>query len=192
MTRDEAIALLNELIANRNLRSHGLACEAVMRALYRHFALRQAQDQRPEGSEEDWALVGLLHDADYEITEKSEERHTEVVAERLRPLGVDPVIIAAIQGHADKAPRDTLMAKSIYAADELTGLIVAAALVRPDKKLAGLELESLMRRFREPAFARGANREMIQTCESELGIPLADFCAIALDAMKGIAADIGL
>jgi len=186
MTRDEAIALLNELIANRNLRYHGLACETVMRALYRHFGARA------EGSEEDWALVGLLHDADYEVTEKSEERHTEVVAERLRPLGVDPVIIAAIQGHADKAPRETLMAEAIYAADELTGLIVAAALVRPDRKLAGLEVESVLRRFREPAFARGANREMIRTCESELGIPLPEFCAIALEAMKGIAGEIGL
>jgi predicted hydrolase (HD superfamily) len=102
------------------------------------------------------------------------------------------MIIAAIQGHADKAERNTLMAKAIYAADELTGLIVAAALVRPDKRLAGLELESVIRRFREPAFARGANRAMIQTCETELGIPLGEFCAIALEAMKGIAAEIGL
>src|SRR3989304_2297600 len=176
MTRDEAIAVLNELIANRNLRYHGLACEAVMRALYRHFG------PRAERSEEDWALVGLLHDADYEVTEKSEERHTEVVAERLRPPGVDPLIIAAIQGHADKAPRDTLMAKAIYAADELTGLIVAAALVRPDGERGGRGRESVLRRSREPAFARGANREMIRTCESELGIPLADFCGIALEA----------
>jgi predicted hydrolase (HD superfamily) len=157
-----------------------------MRALYRHFG------DSADGSEEDWALVGLLHDADYEVTEKSEERHTEVVAERLRPLGVDAMVIAAIRGHADKAPRDTLMAKSIYAVDELTGLIVAAALVRPDKKLIGLEIESVLRRFREPAFARGANREMIQTCELELGIPLDQFCRIALDAMKGIASDLGL
>lgn len=84
------------------------------------------------------------------------------------------------------------MARALYACDELTGLIVAAALVRPDKKLEGLTVESVLRRFREPAFARGANRDMIRTCETDLGIPLPEFTALVLEAMKGIAGDLGL
>lgn len=188
MDRQQAWALVEELLQNPNLRKHCLAAEAAMRRLYRFFAERG----QAEATEEDWALAGLLHDADYEATEKSQERHTDVVVERLAPYHVSPLVIEAIRAHADKAPRTTTMARALYACDELTGLIVAAALVRPDKKLEGLTVESVLRRFREPAFARGANRDMIRTCETDLGIPLPEFTALVLEAMKGIAGDLGL
>ena len=126
MTREEALGLVKSLIKNKNLVKHHLAAEACMRALARHFG----------EDEEIWGLVGLLHDADYEITEKDPERHTLELGKILREKGVDEAVIRAAQSHSDSSgvPRDTLMAKALYACDELTGLIVAAALVHPDKK----------------------------------------------------------
>lgn len=188
MRREEAWALVEELIQNPNLRKHCLAAEAAMRGLYRHFA---AQGMA-EGTEEEWAVAGLLHDADYEVTEKSPERHTDVVIERLASFNVTPEVVEAIRGHADKTERTTMMARALYACDELTGLITAAALVRPDKKLAGLTVESVLRRFREPSFARSANRDMIRTCEPELGLPLPEFTGLVLASMQAISDDLGL
>lgn len=184
MTREEALGLVKSLIKNKNLVKHHLATEACMRALARHFG----------EDEEIWGLVGLLHDADYEITEKDPERHTLELGKILREKDVDEAVIRAAQSHSDASsiPRNTLMAKALYACDELTGLIVAAALVHPDKKLAPLDVEFIMRRFKEKAFARGAHREQILTCEPELGIGLEEFIAICLSAMQGIADDLGL
>ncbi len=184
MRRDEALALVKELIKNKNLVKHHLAAEACMRALARHFS----EDEEP------WGLVGLLHDADYEITEKDPERHTIELGKILRERGVDEAIVRAAQSHSDASgvPRDTMMAKALYACDELTGLIVAAALVHPDKKLAPLDVDFITRRFKEKAFARGAHREMILTCEPELGIELPEFIGICLSAMQGIAGALGL
>jgi len=184
MRRDEALALVNELIKNKNLVKHHLAAEACMRALARHFG----------EDEETWGLVGLLHDADYEITEKDPERHTIELGKILQEKGVDEAVIRAAQSHSDASgvPRDTPMAKALYACDELTGLIVAGALVHPDKKLAPLDVEFIMRRFKEKAFARGAHRQLILTCEPELDIELKEFIGICLLAMQGIADALGL
>ncbi len=183
MDRAVALEIVNELVRTRNIRSHLLATEAIMRSLARRL--------EPE-MEEHYGIVGLLHDADYEATEKEEARHTDVVTERLESLGARRDIIDAIRGHCDKAPRRTTMAKAIYACDALSGLIVAAALVRPDRTLEGLTTTSVLRRFRERGFARGASREEILTCEPELGIPLPEFTETCLEAMKGIAAELGL
>lgn len=184
MTREEALGLVKSLIKNKNLVKHHLATEACMRALARHFG----EDEEIGG------LVGLLHDADYEITEKDPERHTLELGKILREKDVDEAVIRAAQSHSDASgvPRNTLMAKALYACDELTGLIVAAALVHPDKKLAPLDVEFIMRRFKEKAFARGAHREQILTCEPELGIGLEEFIGICLSAMQGIADELGL
>jgi len=184
MTREEALGLVKSLIKNKNLVKHHLATEACMRALARHFG----------EDEEIWGLVGVLHDADYEITEKDPERHTLELGKILREKDVDEAVIRAAQSHSDASgvPRNTLMAKALYACDELTGLIVAAALVHPDKKLAPLDVEFIMRRFKEKAFARGAHREQILTCEPELGIGLEPFIGICLSAMQGIADELGL
>jgi predicted hydrolase (HD superfamily) len=183
VNRDEALQIIDELNVSPNIRKHLLANEAIMRALARRF--------EPE-REEAYAIVGLLHDADYEATEKDLEQHTLVIKRMLEERGAEPAIIEAILGHADKVPRTSTMAKALYACDNLAGLITAAALVRPDKKLAGLTVDSVLKRFKEPSFARGARRDEILTCESELGIPLREFVEIGLEAMKSISDDLGL
>jgi predicted hydrolase (HD superfamily) len=195
MKRQEALRILEELGNSPNMIKHALAAEAVMRMLALRF--------EPE-KEEEYAICGLLHDADYEITGKSLERHTEITTEKLRQLGINnEEIIEAIRGHCNKASRTSMMAKAIYAVDELTGLIVATALVMPDppatqgtsgqgKKLSQVTVESVMKKFKDPSFARGANRELIKTCEAELALPLEEFIRIALVAMKQIAPALGL
>ena len=189
MERKEAIKIVDDLVKSKNIRSHCLAAEAAMIALYDYF---EKQGKVDAGTRQDWGIVGLLHDADYEITNKSLELHTEETTKKLKEAGASKEIVDAVRGHADKEPRKTLMAKAIYAADEITGLIVAAALIRPDKKLEGLTAESVLKRFKEPAFARSANREQIKTCETELGISLPEFTKSTLNSMKEISNEIGL
>jgi predicted hydrolase (HD superfamily) len=188
MKREEAIKTIDGLVKSKNIRSHCLAAEAAMASLFDYFKKKGKIDV---GTKEEWGIVGLLHDADYEATNKSLEKHTELVTEKITGIASQE-IIDAVRGHANKTERKTMMAKSIYAADELTGLIVAAALVRPDKKLAGLTVESVLKRFKEPSFAKGANRDQIQTCETELGVPLPEFTEIVLGSMKKISKELGL
>jgi uncharacterized protein len=184
MTREEAYQLMIELIQNKNLQRHGLAVEAIMRALAKRF----------NEDEEEWGVVGLLHDADYEVTDKDLSRHTLVIAEKLRERGVSERIINGIQAHAPmiKPERENNLEKAVFAADELSGLITATALIRPDKKLSSVTVESVMGKFKQKAFAAGAIRENILACESELNIPLEEFVGIALKAMQGISDQLGL
>lgn len=194
MTRDEAYNLMTEMLQSKNLQKHGLAVEAIMRDLCDHLKQRHPELGGEEFNEEEWAIVGLLHDADYELVEKDPKRHTLVTEEKLRPMNVDDRIINGIKAHHDgiKQTRDNLMERSVYAADELSGLITAVALVRPDKKLSSVTVESVMKKFPQKSFAAGANREQIMACEKELNIPLEEFVAIALKAMQGIADELGL
>jgi predicted hydrolase (HD superfamily) len=136
-----------------------------------------------------WAMAGLLHDLDYAETGEDPGRHGLVTAELLEGK-VDDEIIHAILGHADKVQRETLMDKALYAADPTTGFIVAAALVRPDKDLQAVEVRSLLKRWKEKAFARGASREQMDTC-SETGLTRDEFLALSLAAMQGRAAELG-
>ena len=198
MTRDEAYKLMTEMLQSKNLQKHGLAVEAIMKALCRELKNRLASQGVPlepkEFDEEEWTIVGLLHDADYELVEKDPTRHTLVTAEKLRFLNASDRIINGIKAHHDgiKDSRDNLMEKSVYAADELSGLITAVALVRPDKKLSSVTVESVMKKFPQKNFAAGANREQILACERELNIPLEEFVCIALKAMQGISDELGL
>ena len=192
MNREEAVKTIDELVKSPNIRKHCLAAEAAMRALARELRVKNEELRKTENfDEEDWGIVGLLHDADYEATDKNLEKHTDLVVEKIKGKASQE-ITDAIAGHCDKVERKTLMAKAIYAADELTGLIVAAALVRPNKKLDGLTADSVLKRFKEPAFARGANRDQIKTCESELGTSLPEFTEIVLNSMKKISKELGL
>lgn len=184
MDRAVAMAIVDELVQSPNIRKHLLASEAVMRGLARRL--------HAEGEEDAWGLTGLLHDADYEATEKDLDRHTDVVAERMAKRGFTQDIIDAVRGHADKTPRTSLMAKAMYACDNAAGLITAAALVRPDKRLAGVTVDSLLKRFREKSFARGANREEILTCGAELGMLLPDFLEVCLRAMQSVSKELEL
>lgn len=194
MTRDKAYALMIEMLKSKNLQKHGLAVEAIMRAICRYLKQGHPQLPKEEFDEEEWAIVGLLHDADYELVEKDPKRHTLVTAEKLRSHNVSDRIINGIKAHHDgiKESRDNYLEKSVYAADELSGLITAVALVRPDKKLSSVTLESVMKKFPQKSFAAGAERDQILACEKELNIPLEKFVEIALKAMQGISTQLGL
>lgn len=187
ITRETALRILEELGNSPNMVKHALACEVAM------FALHQKLVSNQNGlAKEDWGIVGLLHDADYEATGKSLETHTDKVCEKLKSLEAKQEIINAIAGHCDKALRETAAAKAIYAADELTGLIVATALVMPGKKLSEVSKESILKKFKDPSFAKGANRDQIKTCEQELGIPLPEFVEIVLKSMQKASNELGL
>ncbi len=176
--RDEAFALVKEHLSNPNLIKHSLASEAVLRAVAAHLG----EDI------EKWGLTGLLHDLDTEV-EPDLATHTTVTAEILREKGVDEEIIEAIRLHNLEAypgeKRSTPLQHGLAAGETITGLIIASALVRPDKALNSVKVKSVKKRYKEKAFARGANREIIAECE-EIGIPLAEFCEISLTAMQGI------
>lgn len=189
MTRDDALKILTELKNSPNMVKHGLAVGFAMAAFYDYF---NKKNKKPELSKDDWEIVGLLHDADYEITNKSLEKHTDETVKRLNKLGVRPLIIDAIRGHCDKESRKTFMAKSVYACDELTGIIVANALVKPDKKLKSVTVESNLRKLKDKSFAANVNRDQIKTCETELNIPLEEFVAITLKAMQSKSKQLGL
>jgi len=189
MTREEAYQILVSMIKNENLIRHHLACEAAMRALYRR--LNKTSDPQEE---EKWGLVGLLHDADYELTRDKQEQHTLLLEEKFGDK-IPNDVMYAIKSHnwqrngvEPKSPMDW----AIYTCDELTGLIVAAALISPTKKLLDINTEFVLNRFREPSFARGADRNQIRMCEEKLGIPLEEFVQIVLVAMQGISKELGL
>lgn len=187
MNRQQALELLHTHMQNPNLRRHCYATEAVMRALAKHF----------QEDEEVWGVVGLLHDGDYEETKNDPSQHTMKMTQWLKDTGeTDPRILEAILSHnfahtGQNAPKNNLE-WSLYCCDELTGLIVAVALVRPDKKLATVTVESVMKKWNIKQFAAGAKREQIAMCEEKLGIKLPDFIQIVLSAMQGISKELGL
>lgn len=189
MRKSDALKILRDLGNSPNMEKHGLTVGFAMVVLYDYFAKK---GKNPEMTKEDWEITGLLHDADYEATNKSLELHTEETTKKLQEINADPEIIKAIRGHCDKETRDTLMAKAVYAADELTGLIVACALVRPDKKLSSVTIDSVKRKFKDQSFARGANRDQIKTCETELGISIDEFIELTLKTMQEKSGELGL
>jgi len=183
MTREEAFSSVKTNVENDNLIKHMLATEAIMRAL----AQRLGED------EEEWGLTGLIHDIDMELTEGDMSIHSKLGADIARDMGASEAITHAILCHNEVhgAPRKTNLDKALFCADPLTGLIIAAALVRPDKKLANLKVSSLKKKFKEKSFAAGVNRQQITLC-SELGVELDEFVELGLKAMQGIATDLGL
>lgn len=184
MNREEAFKLLKENISNQNLIKHSLAVEAIMRTLAQHFG----QDK------EDWGLAGLLHDIDYEKTKDDSRKHSLLGAKILEGLGLDKKICQAVKSHNEVHGilPETLMEKSLFVVDPLTGLIVAATLVLPSKKIADLSVENVLNRFKEKAFARGINREIIKKSENFLNLKLEDFVRIGLETMKGIGIQLDL
>ena len=184
MTREEAMELLNRTIKNERMLSHCYAAEAVMRTL----AHSLGQD------EEKWALAGLLHDLDIEQVDGDLSVHTHQTADILNKHGVDPEIIDAIKMHNEEAwgtKRSTIFHHALAAGETITGLIVATALVYPDKKLASVKAKSVTKRMKEKAFAASVNRDTIMECE-KIVIPLDKFAEICLQAMKEISDKLGL
>lgn len=183
MTREEALALVREYVKNDNLVKHMLAVEAAMR----FYAGKFGEDVKL------WALNGLLHDFDWEIHPTLEE-HPLAGEPILRQHGVPDEIIRAIMSHADHTgvPRQSRMEKALYACDEVTGLITAVALVRPSRSLLDLEPSSVKKKWKDKAFAAGANREEIQKAAAEFGIELWEHVGNVITAMRSIAPDLGL
>jgi putative nucleotidyltransferase with HDIG domain len=190
MERREMLDLVKDKIDNRNLVNHCLAVEAIMRALAEELNKRAGSSGYDE---EKWAAAGLVHDIDYGETGDDPARHALIGAEMLEKMGFDDDIVHAVKAHNEihGIPLESKMDIALYAADPVSGLIVAAALIRPEKKLEALDTASVLKRFREKAFARGANREQIKTCE-KLGLTLEEFTGISLSAMKKISGELGL
>lgn len=183
MTRTEAWEILNEYTKNPNLIKHALAVEAAMRA----YAEKFSEDV------ETWGLVGLLHDFDYEKYPTAED-HPYRGAEILREKGLDEGLTKAMMSHAEYTgvPRETKMAKTLFAVDELTGFITAVALVRPDKKIATVKPKSVKKKFKAKAFAAQVSREDMTKGAEELGVELSEHIGFVIEAMTKIADQLGL
>jgi putative nucleotidyltransferase with HDIG domain len=183
MSREDAWALLCEYTSNPGLRKHGLAVEAAMRAYGRKYG----------EDEEKWAIVGLLHDFDYEV-HPTLDQHPIEGSKILREKGYPEDVIYAVLCHADhlELERKSLMDKAIYAVDELTGLIIAVALVKPNKSLAEVDAPSVRKKMKDKGFARSVNREDIVKGAAALGVDLDEHVAFVIEAMKPVAGELGL
>jgi len=182
-TRNDAWTLLNEHTKNPNLIKHALAVEAAMAGYAKKLG----------GDVDLWRVTGLIHDFDYEEHPTAEE-HPAFGCTLLESLGWPNEIIDAIKGHAPYlgVPRVTPMAKALFAVDELTGLIVACVLVRPDKSIHSLKVSSVMKKWKDKSFARGVERDDIELGAQELGVPLREHVSFVIDSMKAAAAELGL
>jgi len=183
MNREDAIDSIESNVENRNLIKHMLATEVIMRNLAKKL----------DEDEEEWGLTGLLHDIDIELTKGDMNNHSKLGADLVREMGASENVVHAVLCHNEKhgiACR-TRLDKALFCTDPLTGLITAAALIRPDKMLAKVQVKSVKKRFMEKSFAAGAKREQIAACR-EIGFELDEFIEMGLEAMKEIAHDLGL
>jgi putative nucleotidyltransferase with HDIG domain len=172
MSRDEALALLEQYNKEQSHIKHALAVEAAMR----YFAEKEGEDG------DLWGITGLLHDIDWELTQETPEKHTHVGASILEEKGFPPEVVRA----------QSLMEKYLYAVDELTGFITAVALVRPGKSLQDLTVKSVKKKWKDKAFARGVDREVIAKGAEILGRPLEELIGEVIEALKPIEKEIGL
>jgi predicted hydrolase (HD superfamily) len=184
--RNHAWELLCEYTKGESLRKHALAVEAAMRACVKRYGAA-------EDDEDEWGLVGLLHDFDYEMF-PSAEQHPFTGANILCGRGYSERFIRAIMGHATYTgvPRDTAMARALFATDELCGFLVACALVRPNKSLDDLEVASVKKKLKDKAFARSVNRDDIRQGIEELGVDLDEHIRFVIDALRPVQLQIGL
>lgn len=196
MTKDKALTLLHSKMQNQNLRRHCYSVGAVMRALAKYFQQGKNSQSTESYDEDKWEVVGLLHDGDYEETKAKPEMHTMKMHDWLTKEGVkDKEILEAIlshnYAHTGQNPPKNKLEWSLYCCDELTGLIVAVALVK-EAKLSNVTVESVMSKWDKMSFAGGVDRKQIAECEPRLSVPLREFISIALTAMQGIHNELGL
>lgn len=188
MDRTEALALMHGYTPSDALRKHMYAVEAAMRAYARKLG----------ENEETWGVVGLLHDFDYErfpnASRSATEEHPSAGSKILAERGYPEPLRRAILAHASYTgvPRDTPLAKSLYAVDELCGFLVACALVRPSRSLADLEVPSVKKKLKDKAFARNVNRDEIREGAEELGVPLDDHIKFVIEALRPVERELGL
>jgi len=184
INREHALKLLNEKLTNKNLVKHSLAVEAVMRDLADHF----------DEDRNIWGMAGLLHDLDYEATIDDWTKHGTVTGDWLKDFDIPEEIFDIIKAHNADALNikcETTAEKAIYAVDPVTGLITAAALMIPSKKIKELTTHSVIKKFKNKKFAAGASREHIASCDS-IGLSLEEFLNISLKAMQKIEKELGL
>ncbi|MEJ2411897.1 MAG: HDIG domain-containing protein [Anaerolineales bacterium] len=184
INREQALEILHQHIKNKNLRKHHYGVAVAMKKLANELG----------GDPETWEIVGLLHDADYERTKDDMERHTLLLAEILADEDLDPEIIRSIQSHASEfsgVEPSTLMDYALLSCDDLTGLIVAVALVHP-QKLSGVSVDSVLKKFKSSSFAASVDRDKILKCEVNLNVPLERFVGWILEAMQAEADLLGL
>ena len=188
LSRSDALALVYEFTQSDALRKHMYAVEAAMRA-----------EARASGEDEElWGVVGLLHDFDYERwpndARSPTEEHPSAGVRILEERGVAEPVRRAILGHASYTgvPRDTPMARALYAVDELCGFLVACALVRPSRSLADLEVSSVKKKLKDKAFARGVNRDEVRQGAEEFGVPLDDHIRFVIEALRPVERELGL
>mgnify|MGYP006303318603 CR=1 FL=1 len=181
ISRDEALKLVKKHIKNKNLQKHMIAVEGVMRRLAREFG----------EDEEVWGITGLLHDLDYDLTADDFPRHGYTTTEMLQGEDVTPDMLQAIICHPGHCPAESKLEQALYAADPVTGLIVAAVLMHPEKSLKAVDVDFLERRFKEKRFAAGADRDQIASCE-RLGISLPEFFQMSLEGMRDRSDELGL
>jgi len=183
ISREQGFKLLNKYLKNENLIKHSLAVEAILREIAKKL----------NENEELWALTGLLHDLDYDYTKEEPEKHTIFTAQILEGL-VPKEVVNAVKSHnyqhTIQAP-ETSLDKSLIAADAVSGLIIATALIVPSKKLSDVELKTLINKFKDKSFAKGCNRRRIALC-ADVGIELNEFLKVSLNALKSIADTLGL
>jgi putative nucleotidyltransferase with HDIG domain len=188
MNRTDALALMEQHTKNPALRQHMLAVEAAMRAYAKQYG----------GDEDAWGTVGLVHDFDYEAYPNHEhspiDGHPAWGVQMLRERGLADEQCRAILGHANYSgvPRDSQMAKALFAVDELCGFLVACALVRPSRSFADLEVASVKKKLKDKAFARGVNRDDVRAGSEELGVPLDDHIAFCIAALRPVERSLGL
>ena len=182
LDREKILDSVYTNVQDRNMIKHMLATEAIMRSLARKLG----------EDEEEWGLTGLVHDIDVELVKDDMSSHSRLGADIAEELGASEAMTHAVLCHneAHDVPRETRLDKALFCADPLSGLITAAALVRPDK-LSGLTATSVMKRFREKSFAAGVSREQVAQCR-EIGIELEEFISLGIEAMKGIASELDL
>ncbi|HVA37387.1 MAG TPA: HD domain-containing protein [Candidatus Dormibacteraeota bacterium] len=183
LDRAAAWALVCDNVASEGLRKHALAVETTMRAYARRLG----------GDEERWGITGMLHDYDWEIHPSAEE-HPELGCRRLEELGYPPDVVKAIRGHATylNVPRDTTLAKALFACDELTGFITAVAYVRPGKTVREVTVDSVKKKLKDKRFAASVNREEVYQAAEEMGVPLDEHIAFLIQALSENAESLGL
>jgi putative nucleotidyltransferase with HDIG domain len=190
ITKEQADKLVEEYIKESVTKLHLLESEAIMRAAAKHLG----------EDEEEWGIIGLLHDIDWDLTKENQSQHCVKAVEILKNVGASDYLIETIQSHGyanemipelKNKKRETKIEHCLVAAETLTGIIIASALVRPEKKLASVQLKSLKKRFKEKAFAAKCDRELIRECE-QAGIPLETFLEIGLGALQSISDKLGM
>lgn len=206
ITKEEAQKLVDKYIKNTVTKYHLIESEAIMSDLAYYLCQNELLDGEEKGVlicdevASRWGIIGFLHDIDWDITKNNPERHCMVAGDILKEAGATPFLIETIQSHAwgkggvpffSEYERKTKLQHALSASETLTGLIVASALVQPDKKLKSVTLFSLKKKFKSKSFARGCSREIIAECQ-HLGIDVDTFLKIGLEALKKISDDIGL